>query len=241
MLEFDSRDRVQDMSENVKRIRGARTRSTQRKIVTAAAELFIAEGYHATTLEQIAVRAGVAVQTVYFHFGNKRSVLKRAVDVAVVGDEEPVAMLDRPWLEEARAESDPGKVVALWTGYGLGILTRVGPIMRVVRDAAAVDPEMAEQWATNEAQTASAFRVLAEQLDGMHALRVTVEEATDILCAISGLSMYLVLADRGWSDQQWERFVVDALDHALLVERANRPHENLNTTTSISEPKNRST
>jgi AcrR family transcriptional regulator len=205
------------MPENVKGIRGARTKSTQRRIVTAAAELFVAEGYHATTLERIAARAGVAVQTVYFHFGNKRSVLKRAVDVAAVGDDEPVPLLDRPWLEEARAESDPSRVIALWTGYGRGILTRVGPIMRVVRDAAVVDPEMAAQWAANEAETASAFRVLAEQLDDLQALRVSVQEATDILCALSGLSMYLVLADRGWTDQQWETFVVDAIDHALLA------------------------
>jgi AcrR family transcriptional regulator len=184
--------------------------------VTAATELFVAGGYHATTLEQIATRAGVAVQTVYFHFGNKRSVLKEAVDVAAVGDDETVAMLDRPWLEEARAEPDPRRVIELWTGYGRGIMTRVGPIMRVVHDAAVVDPEMAEQWATNETQTAAAFRVLAEQLDAMRALRVPVDEATDILCALSGLGMYLVLADRGWTAQQWERFVVDALTHALL-------------------------
>ena len=183
--------------ESVKKVRGARTKNTRNKIVTAAAELFVVDGYHATTLEQIAARAGVAVQTVYFHFGNKRSVLKEAVDVAAVGDDEPIAMLDRPWLEEARAEPDPRKVIELWTRYGRSIVTRVGPIMRVVRDAAAVDPEMAEQWATNETQTAAAFRVLAEQLESMRALRVPVEEATDILCAVSGLGMYIVLADRG--------------------------------------------
>ena len=96
------------------------------------------------------------------------------------------------------------------------IVTRVGPIMRVVRDAAVVDPEMAEQWATNQTQTAAAFGVLAEQLDAMHALRVPVEEATDILCAISGLSMYLVLTDRGWTAAQWEHFAVDTVAHALL-------------------------
>ena len=59
--------------------------------------------------------------------------------------------------------------------------------------------------------------MLAEQLDAMDALRVPVDEATDILCALSGLSMYLVLADRGWTAEQWERFVVDALTHALLA------------------------
>ncbi len=204
------------MEPNVKRVRGAKTRATQRKIVNAATDLFITEGYHATTLEQIAVRAGVAVQTVYFHFGNKRSLLKQAVDVAAVGDDESSGVLDRPWLEEARAEPDPRRVLELWVGYGRGVLTRVGPIMKVVQDAAVVDPEMAEQWTLNETQTAAAFRVLAEQLDTMGALRVPVEEATDILCAISGVRMYLVLADRGWSTEQWERFVADTLAHALL-------------------------
>ncbi len=204
------------MTQNVKRIRGARTRETRRKVVTAASELFVAEGYHATTLDQIAGRAGVAVQTVYFHFGNKRTVLKEAVDLAAVGDDETLAVLDRPWLEEAEADSDPRKVIELWTANGRAILTRVGPIMRVVRDASVVDPEMAEQWATNQAETATAFGVLAQQLDTMSALRVPVEEATDILCAVSGLELYLLLADRGWTDQQWEPFVVDVLTHTLL-------------------------
>jgi len=203
------------MSDSVKP-RGNRTRATRRKITDAATELFIRDGYTATTLEQIASRAGVAVQTVYFHFGNKSSVLKEAVDIAVVGDDQPVAMLERPWLEEARAETDPHKVIALWTAYGRGIITRVGPIMRVVRDAAAVDPAMAEQWAANEAQTATAFRVLAEQLQAMDALRVPVDEAVTILCVLSGLDVYLALAARGWTPQQWERFVLDTLTHALL-------------------------
>lgn len=106
-------------------------------------------------------------------------------------------MLDRSWLDEARAEPDPGRVLALWTAYGRSVLERVGPIMKVVRDAGAVDPVMAEQWATNEAQTASAFRVLAEQLAGMDALRVPVDDAVAILAALSGIEVYLSLTARG--------------------------------------------
>lgn len=56
--------------------------------------------------------------------------------------------------------------------------------MRVVRDVSVVDPEMAAQRAANEARTASAFRVLAEQLDARDVLRVPVDEAVDILCAL---------------------------------------------------------
>lgn len=203
------------MTENVKP-RAARTRATRRRIVEAAGALFVADGYTATTLEQIAARAGVAVQTVYFHFGNKRTLLKEAVDLAVVGDDDPVGILGRPWLEEAAAERDPRRVIELWTAYGRGILTRIAPIMRVVRDAAVVDPDMAAQWSANMAETATAFRVLAEQLAGLSALRVPVDEAVDVLCALSGLELYLVLADRGWTAERWESFVVDSLAHALL-------------------------
>jgi len=203
------------MSESVKP-RAARTKATRRAIVDAAAELFVAQGYGVTTLEQVAARAGVAVQTVYFHFGNKRTILKQAVDVAAVGDDETVAMLDRPWLVEARAERDPQRVIAAWTAYGREVVSRVGPIMRVVRDAAVVDPEMAAQWSVNEAQTATAFRALAEQLEALQALRVPVDEAVDILCALSGLEMFLLLSARGWPPERWEQFVVDSLVHALL-------------------------
>ncbi|MFI6132672.1 TetR/AcrR family transcriptional regulator [Micromonospora sp. NPDC051141] len=210
------------MSDVVKP-RGSRTRATRRKITDAATELFTSGGYGATTLEQIAARAGVAVQTVYFHFGNKSAVLKAAVDIAAVGDDQPVPMLNRPWLEEARAESDPRKVIALWMSYGRGVLTRVGPIMKVVRDAAAVDPVMAQQWTTNETETASAFRVLAGQLDALGALRVPVEEAVAILSALSGLEVYLSLAAAGWTPEEWERFIVDVLVHALLKADEHEP------------------
>jgi AcrR family transcriptional regulator len=206
---------MQVVTDPVKR-RGGRARATRRRIIDAAAELFVSNGYTTTTLEQIAASADVAVQTVYFHFGNKRSLLKEAVDVAAVGDDEPVAMLDRSWLEEARAEQDPRRVIALWTAYGRQIMTRVGPIMRVVRAAAAIEDEMARQWADNGTQTAAAFRVLAEQLDAMDALRVPTEQAVDILCALSGLETYFSLTERGWSPQQWEGFVVDSVAHALL-------------------------
>jgi AcrR family transcriptional regulator len=203
------------MTETVKP-RAARTRATRRRIVDAAAELFIERGYGVTTLEQIAARAGVAVQTVYFHFGNKRTVLKEAVDVAAVGDDEQVPLLERPWMEELRAEPDPRRMVALWAANGRSIYARIGPIMAVVRDAAVSDPDMAAQWATNEEQRATAFRTLAELLDRRGGLNRPVEEAVDVLCALLGPEVYGVLTGRGWSPAQWERFTAESITAALL-------------------------
>ena len=196
--------------------RTARTRATRRRIVDAATELFVSTGYGSTTLEQIAARAGVAVQTVYFHFGNKRTVLKEAVDVAAVGDDEPVALLERSWVDEVRDAPDARRVLELWVAAGREIQTRIAPIMQVVRDAAVTDPESAAQWATNEAERLTAWRLLVGQLDERGALRIPVDEAVDVVCALHSLELHWILTARGWTPERWERFVVDALAHALL-------------------------
>ncbi|MFI5912002.1 helix-turn-helix domain-containing protein [Dactylosporangium sp. NPDC051541] len=205
------------MSDDVKR--STRSRATRRNVVTAAADLFIANGYGATTLEQIAERAGVAVQTVYFHFGNKRTVLKEAVDMAAVGDDEPVPLMGRPWWRRLRQERDPARIVAAWVRNSREILGRVGPIMSVVRDAAAADPDMAAQWAANRDQRATAMRYLAGLLAERGGLRpgLTVETATDAAYALLSIEVYLLLtADRGWTPAQWQRWATEQVTAALL-------------------------
>jgi AcrR family transcriptional regulator len=160
------------------------------------------------------------VQTVYFHFGNKATVLKEAVDVAVVGDDEPVPLLDRPWMREVRAEPDPRRVLELWVRASRGITERIAPIMRVVRDAAGTEPDMAAQWATNRAQTASAFGVLAELLDDRGALRpeLTVQDAADLAFALLGMDVFHVLTvERGRTAQEWEGWMSAILCRALLA------------------------
>jgi AcrR family transcriptional regulator len=186
--------------------------------VDAAAELFIAEGYTSTKLDQIAARAGVAVQTVYFHFGNKRTVLKEAVDIAAVGDDEPVALLDRPFYRQLAEERDPGRLLALFVQGAKEIFARIAPIMGVVRDAAGADPDMAEQWQTNQQQRAVAYRVIAQHLADDNALQdgMSADDATDILLTLASIEVYLLLAERGWSPQRWERWITTMLNAALL-------------------------
>lgn len=208
------------MSDGVKGTtrRGAQARATRRRIVDAAAALFIADGYAGTTLEQIAEKAGVAVQTVYFHFGNKRTVLKEAVDIAAVGDDEPVALLDRPFYEQVATEPDPVRLITLSMQGGREILVRIAPIMAVVRDAAGIDPDMAAQWQTNQDQRATAFRVLAQHLEDRHALRpgMSVDDATDVLMALLSIEVYLILTARGWNPERWQEWVTGMLVTALL-------------------------
>ena len=215
------------MSEAVKKnsgpptSRAEKTRLTRRRIVAAASELFLDEGYGATTLDQVAARAGVAVQTVYFHFGNKATLLKEALDVAAVGDDEPVALMDRSWMAEMTAEPDPIRVIELWTNGGREIFERVAPLLAVVRGTIGTDPDLAAQWDLNEGQRRSAYRALPGLLADRDALRpgLTVEDAADLAFLISSAENYMVATGiLGWPPERWQRTTAALLAQCLIGE-----------------------
>src|ERR1700685_1590504 len=81
-------------------LRQAQIAQTEQRIVVAATELFLANGYVATTLEAVAKHAQVGARTVYLRFGTKAALFKRVVDVAIVGDTDPVDVLGRDWVQE---------------------------------------------------------------------------------------------------------------------------------------------
>jgi AcrR family transcriptional regulator len=156
---------------------------------------------------------------VYFHFGNKRTLLKEALDVAAVGDDEPVPLLERPWLTQIQEEADPRRVIDLWLANGRSIIERVAPLMRVVRGATGTDPELAAQWDTNQQQTLAAHAVLAQLLAERGALKpgIDLEQARDIAFVIGNVETYLQFSDVcGWTLDQWQERAGSILRAALL-------------------------
>jgi len=199
--------------------RAERARLTRRRIIHAAAELFVERGYGATMLDQVAERAGVAVQTVYFHFGNKSTLLKLALDVAAVGDDEPVPLLERPWLDRVKAEPDPLRMIELWVANSRSIMERVAPILAVIRGTVGADPDLAAQWHVNEQQRRTAHGALAQILADRGVLKtgLTRQDAADLAFLISSVEGYfLATATLGWPPEHWERTTVSILTNTLL-------------------------
>ena len=199
--------------------RAEQARATRRRIVAAAASQFIANGYGATLLDQVAEQAGVAVQTVYFHFGNKRTLLKEALDVAAVGDDESVPLMERPWVKEILEETDPVRIIVLWLVTGRSILDRIAPLMRVVRGATGTDPEVAAQWNANQAQTRMAYGLLADLLARRGALKpwLDVDQARDIAFVIGNAETYLQFTDVcEWTPDEWQDRTAAVLTAVLL-------------------------
>ena len=199
--------------------RAERARLTRRRIIHAAAELFVERGYGATMLDQVAERAGVAVQTVYFHFGNKATLLKLALDVAAVGDDEPVPLLERPWLDRVKAEPDPLRMIELWVANSRSIMERVAPILTVIRGTIGADPDLAAQWHVYEQERRTAFGALAHILADRGVLKTGLnrQDAADLAFLIGSVEGYfLATGTLGWPPEHWERTTVSILTSTLL-------------------------
>ncbi|MER6945976.1 helix-turn-helix domain-containing protein [Nonomuraea sp. NPDC000554] len=198
--------------------RAERSRQTRAKIVTAAHELFVEHGYGATSLQDVADRAGVAVQTIYFVFRNKRTLLKELVDTAIAGDDEPVATVDRPWFRAAcAAETAPDQLRRHVQGTRQ-ILDRFASIARVVETAATMDPEIAAMWPNEEDPRFTVHSAAARALVTKPGARpgLSAEMAADLLYGLLSPGLYLTFVrDRGWSPATWESWAHDTLRRQL--------------------------
>jgi AcrR family transcriptional regulator len=200
--------------------RAEKARQTRRRILAAARELFVQQGYGATALQDIADRAGVAVQTIYFTFGNKRTVLKELADTTIAGDDEPVATMDRQWFRDALAAGTADAQLQGLVHGAREILDRIAPIAEVLRTAATTEPELAALWRQQDidprfAVYTTAARALVTK-PGARA-EVSAEHAADVLFGLLSPELYLVLVrERGWPAERWERWVYGTLRSQLL-------------------------
>jgi AcrR family transcriptional regulator len=194
--------------------RAQKAQETRRRILEAALELFVQDGYGATNLQDVADRAGVAVQTIYFVFGNKRALLKELVDVTIAGDDEPVATMERPWFTGALAAPTAQEMLRAYIAGTSAVLDRIGPITKVVGAAVAGDPEVAALWPRDVDPRYVVQRAAAEVLVTKPGARpgLSVEEAADVLYGLLSPELYLLFVrERGWSRERWATWVGETL------------------------------
>lgn len=139
-------------------LRDEQSRATRRRIVDAGAALFVESGYVPTTIDAIAERAGVSRRTVFTSVGGKAAVLKLAFDWTLAGDEEPVAIADRPEVRRVMEGEEPAELLAAWMAMNAAINQRLATLHHVLVVAADADPEAADLLATTDDQRAEGAR-----------------------------------------------------------------------------------
>jgi AcrR family transcriptional regulator len=198
--------------------RREQARATRRAILEAARTLFLERGYGATTLQAIAGAASVSPATVYATFGNKRTVLKELVDVSIAGDDEPVAIIDRPWVATLAAERDRAQRVRMLAANGCRMLARRSAIDAVVEAAATTDPQIAALRDDLRRQRREGQGRLLGLVAGEPGVRRDLgpDAAGDILYATLSPETFLTLVgERGWNLERFEAWTVEVIDGLL--------------------------
>jgi len=199
--------------------RKAQSQETQTQIAEAARKLFIERGYLGTSIDSIAKEAGVAPETIYALFGNKKAILARVMDVSIVGDDNPIPLLAREQIREVELETVQTRQIEMFAKRIQMIMSRVARLFEVMRSAAKTEPEsgvLLKKYLSGKMEGMSYF---VDCLLANGPLRKDLSKltATETLWTLTSAEVYnLLTIDRGWSADEYERWLSQTLIRLLL-------------------------
>lgn len=196
----------------------ARTRLARRAVIGAARELFRQRGYAATTIDAISAGSDVPVATVYRLFGSKLGILKSLVDTSISGDDEPVAVPDRPEVATVFAETDPARLLGRVAAITTAINQRNNDVYQVLASAAGSDPAAADLLSSIKEQRDQGQSQVVRALAGTRSLRTGLAEgdAADMIHAFMSPEVYrLLVIDRGWTPDRYRQWLATTLSQQL--------------------------
>ena len=198
--------------------RAERARQTRRRMLDSARELFISDGYAATTMERIADHAAVAVQTLYYTFRTKGQLLCEVVEVTAAGDADAAPVALRAWVQDMLTATSGQRVLALAVEHGADIFVRAAPLWPAVA-AAAADSHVESYWrgvTTN--RRAGQARMIA-RLGELGVLRhgLDPDRAADLVVVLFGHDVFTSLVTQArWSVPEYKAWLVTTLSQQLL-------------------------
>jgi AcrR family transcriptional regulator len=201
-------------------VRQAQARETRRRVVVAARDLFVEQGYAATSIAAVARRAGVSSDTIFKRFGSKIALLREVLDVVVGGDDDDVPLLERSDPEAMRVEPDQHQQVALFAAGMTEQLDRLGPLDEILRSAAAVDAEAAALRDDIQLrQRRQAMHTVVGWVAANGGLRegMTLGDAAAAVWTLTSPEVHAMLrVTWGWSSMRYTQWLNDTLAATLL-------------------------
>jgi AcrR family transcriptional regulator len=202
-------------------------RETRRRLLVAAGEVFAESGYHAATVAKIAERADVSVQTLYHAWGSKRHLLRAMFEAAVTAQDHP-GNSDEPGDGAALAvyladfaprEAGTEAAIAAIAARYRRQAERTAAAWKTYREAAAVDPEVAADWAQLNLLRRQVCRSLIARLPPDHRrVGLSADAAADLAWVIVSPDTYELLVNQGgYSLDEYETWLQAALLAALAL------------------------
>jgi AcrR family transcriptional regulator len=207
-------------------LREAQIAQTEERIIAAAAELFLENGYVPTTLEAVAKRAQVGARTVYVRFGTKAALFKRVVDVAIVGDTQPAGVLDRDWAQAGMTAPTAAERIAASAAIGRQIMQRTGALFAVAQQAAAIEPLIAGFWQQGRDQSRQAQAVFWTRMadDGLLDPQVDLAWLIDTASLLAAAETYLLITRMtNWDLDAYQNWLAATLTRLSTPITGNAP------------------
>jgi AcrR family transcriptional regulator len=201
------------------RFRDELARQTRSRILEAATRLFLAHGFAATTIRGIAAEASVSVPTVELLFGTKARLLKAAIDVAIAGDDESVAVLDRDWTKAAMLRPTAAEFLSIVAGVIGPAQMRSAGLVLAVFEGSSVDPDLAELAAQMITQRTRTAEWLVDALIQRARLRegCSRAEAVDTIWILMDPAIFdRLIRHRRWSQERYERWFAESVSRLLI-------------------------
>jgi AcrR family transcriptional regulator len=195
-------------------------RRNRAAVLEAFRELLLQDGFQATTVQSVAERAGVSAPTVYKAFGGKPGMVKALWDITLAGDDEPVAMSERPQLREVWRTGDVRAKLRLYAGFVRGVHERLAELFTLLTQAG---PEVAEVLELSGQERLIGLTAFVGHLGEIGALRSDADPAqlVDAAWALTGPHLFIQLTRaRGWTSEAYQAWLARLLGTELLGGRA---------------------
>jgi AcrR family transcriptional regulator len=201
-------------------VREEQARRTRQAILDAARLLISEKGFVATTIAQIAARAGVAVDTVYASVGPKPVLMRLLMETAISGSDQAIPAEQRDYVLRVRAAPTAEQKIRIYAEAVVAVNARLAPLHLVLRDAAAQAPELAEIRDEIVARRARNMRLFARDLADTGELRpgLDVEEIADVVWSMNSAEFFsLLVRERGWAQERFARWLAEAWCRLFLA------------------------
>ncbi|WP_434811338.1 helix-turn-helix domain-containing protein [Microbacterium sp. bgisy189] len=194
-----------------------RRRRTEERIVAAATELFLREGYAATSIAAVAEAAGVSERTVYVRFASKVVLFQRVIEVGIVGDVDATPMPQREWSVDALTAATTSARIAAFADGVSAMHERLGPLMAVNGEVEGSEPSVQDSAGRWRAATRDYLALFwtTMRTDGLLPASVDLPwliDTTTVLTAAE--SRLLITRTMGWRRAVYQQWVVTSMTRA---------------------------
>lgn len=193
--------------------RRAAAEQTRLGILAAARELFEAGGYAGTSVQEVARRAGVSVDTVYASVGRKPELLLAVHDMALAEGDAPVPAEQRDWVRAVRSAPTLAAKIETYTAALSRFLPRTVPIMNALREAGTTEPDCAALHRELGERRAGNMRLLAADLRATGEVRedLSDDDVAELVWSLNSPEMFGLLTSRGRTPEEYAALVADVL------------------------------